>query len=197
MTREAETADVLEVLLAGYLAEHCRGRQRARTQARIARDLRGLALDVTPRDVQDAVARLRLAGCSVGTADAGVFLCADRRDWRVAYRNLYGRLRTQARGARAFRETFRRAVGGQAVFDFAEAAARLEAIESAPLFAQVEVHTRGSQPGCAERGRRDEAGRSARPAWPLAASTGGRRTEAAHAQKEIGARCPTTERMHV
>ena len=125
--------DLLEVLLAGYLAEHCRGRQRARTQARIARDLRGLALDVRTRDVQDAVARLRLGGCPVGTGDAGVFLCADRRDWRVAYRNLYGRLRTQARGVRAFRETFRRAVGGQAVFDFAQGTDFYEELVRAPL----------------------------------------------------------------
>jgi len=133
---ESITSSLLAALVVGYLRKHCPGRQRARTQTEIASDLRGLGLDVSVRAVRDAIADLRLAGCPVGTSSGGgCFLCLSARDFRVAYRNLYGRLRTQAKGCRALKATARRALSGQAVFDFAEAENVLAELEAAPLLA--------------------------------------------------------------
>jgi len=129
--------DALGFLLAGYLQKYCRGADRARAQGRIARDLRALGIACDARAVRDACAALRLAGCPVGTGTRGVFVCESRRDFRVGYRNLYARLRSQAKGCRAFRETYRRAVSGQAGFDFAPSLDAFWQVESVPLLADA------------------------------------------------------------
>ena len=130
------TANLLAALVAGYLAKHCRGLERARPQARIAGDLRALGLDLSTRDVRDAIAELRLAGAPVGTSSGGgCFLCLCGRDFRVAYSNLYRRLRTQAKGCRAFKKTARRSLSGQVMFDFAEGQNLICELEAAPLLA--------------------------------------------------------------
>jgi len=125
-------------LLLGYLARHCRGRARARTQGRIAADLRALGVEVTTRDVRDLLADLVLAGAPVGTtagSPAGAFLCLDREDFLTAYRNLYTRVRRQARRCDRFKRTARAALSGQLTFDFAEAERRYAALAEAPLLA--------------------------------------------------------------
>jgi hypothetical protein len=127
-----------QALILGYLARHCRGRARARTQARIARDLRALGVEVTTRDVRDLLADLVLAGAPVGTtagSPAGAFLCETRQDFLTAYANLYKRVRRQARRCDRFKQTARSALSGQLSFDFAAAEARLSALAEAPLLA--------------------------------------------------------------
>lgn len=162
--------EVISPAVLGYLAKYCQGAEHARPIARIAADLAVLGIACDARAVRDAAADLSATGYPVGTTCGlrpGVFLCIKGRDFRRAYRNLCSRLRPQARRARAFKTMAREVLAGQKRFDFTEAAARLEAIEAAPLWAALE------------------------------GSAGGRRTEAAHTQRETGARCPTTERMHV
>jgi len=100
--------NILSVLILGYLRKNCRGRAAARTQGRIASDLRGLGLDVDTRNVRDALAALVLAGAPVGTVAGkppGAFVCEDRRDYLGAYANLYRRVVCQAKRARRFKET--------------------------------------------------------------------------------------------
>ncbi|HUU09628.1 MAG TPA: hypothetical protein VM431_03720 [Phycisphaerae bacterium] len=128
---------MVDVLVAGYLCKHCPGIGRARTQRRIAADLRCLGLAVQTRDIRDAVEVLRLAGAPVGTGTAGVWLCRDRRDWRVAYRHLYGRLRTQAAGCRRFKRTFCETTTGQARFDFAQGLDLYHELLAAPLLVAI------------------------------------------------------------
>jgi len=130
------TTDMLGALVGGYLARYCRGFDQARPQARIAVDLRDLGLTASTRDVRDAIAALRLEGAPIGTSSGGgCFLCLTGPDFRVAYANLYRRLRTQAKGCRAFKRTARRALSGQRVFDFAEGQNLLAELEAAPLLA--------------------------------------------------------------
>jgi transposase len=127
---------MLGVLVLGYLRKHARGRATARTQARIAADLRGLGLDVTSRAVRNALADLVRLGAPVGTTPAkppGAFLCEDRADFLAAYRNLAIRFRAQAARARRFRETARAALDGQRTFDFWEADGAFAELERAPL----------------------------------------------------------------
>jgi hypothetical protein len=73
------------------------------------------------------------------TSPAGCFVCYTGRDFRIAYRNLYGRLREQAKGCRVFKETAREFLSGQRHFDFADAEARLEAYSERSLFAALET----------------------------------------------------------
>jgi hypothetical protein len=130
----------LEAVTLGYLRKWCHGVGGARPQATIAQHLRSLGLaQTTPRDVREAVAALSLQGWPVGTSPAGCFLCIEGRDFRVAYRNLYGRLREQAKRCRAFKATARAALSGQRRFDFTDAEARLEAYSDRPLLAAQEV----------------------------------------------------------
>jgi len=131
---------ITETLLLGYLDKWCRGVRAARPQAMIAQHLQALGLAQTnARDVRDAVSALSLAGWPVGTSPAGCFLCLEARDFRVAYRNLYGRLREQAKRCRAFKATARRVLSGQQHFDYAAASARLEAYTDRPLLAAQEA----------------------------------------------------------
>ncbi len=97
--------DLLAVVLLGYLRKRARGRAAARTQGRIGWDLRRLGLAVTTRDVRDALAALVLAGWPIGTGARGTWLCVTPGDWRAGYRNLYVRLREQAKRCRKFKET--------------------------------------------------------------------------------------------
>lgn len=130
----------LEAVTLGYLRKWCRGVGGARPQATIAQHLRSLGLaQTTPRDVREAVAALSLAGWPVGTSPAGCFLCIEGRDFRAGYRNLYGRLREQAKRCRVFKSTARRVLSGQQHFDYAEASACLEAAQDRPLLAALEV----------------------------------------------------------
>jgi hypothetical protein len=46
------TPDLLQLVTLGYLEKHARGHAAARTQARIAADLRDLGLQATARDVR-------------------------------------------------------------------------------------------------------------------------------------------------
>lgn len=132
-----------EQILLGYLNRHCRGAARARKCWKIAEDLAALGLqEATPRGVRDALASLRMQCLPVGTTcgdPAGAFLCETRRDWRRAYRNLYGRMRSQARGCRRFRRCFTEAMNGQARFPFVEAQAVYDSVRDAPLLAGLEV----------------------------------------------------------
>lgn len=115
----------LEAVILGYLHKWCRGVDGARPQATIAQHLQMLGLAQTSaRDVRDAIAALRLEGWPVGTSPAGCFLCIEARDFRVAYRNLYGRLGPKLTNSR--------------ILEFYEAEARLEAYQERPLFAALE-----------------------------------------------------------
>lgn len=128
--------NILGVLILGYLRKHARGRAAARTQARIAADLRGLGLEVTARAVRDALADLVSQGWPIGTTPArpaGAFVCETRADFLTAYRNLAIRFRAQAARARHFRETARRALSGQAILDFDEADSVFHELAAAPL----------------------------------------------------------------
>lgn len=129
------TSDLLEVLTAGYLWKHCSGLGAARTETRIAADLRDLGVSVRTRDLREAVRVLRLAGAPIGTSTAGVFVCIEPRDWRTAYRHLYTRLRTQAAGCRRFRRTFQESMAGQGRFDFGEGLNVYAELTAAPLLA--------------------------------------------------------------
>jgi hypothetical protein len=133
----------LEELLLGHLLRHCRGAARARKIWRIAEDLAALGIaEATPRAVQEAIASLRLQCLPVGTTcgePGGAFLCETPTDYRRAYRNLYGRMRAQARGCRQFHRAFREATSGQARFPFSEAQAAYETLVAAPLLAGLEV----------------------------------------------------------
>jgi len=132
--------DLLAIVILGYLRRYCWGRAAARTQGRIGLDLRHLGLAVTTRDVRDALAALVLAGWPVGTTaakPAGAFVCETRADFLSAYRNLYVRVRGQARRCRRFKETARAALSGQEAFDFYEADAKFADLEGAPLLASV------------------------------------------------------------
>ncbi len=134
------TSDLLAVVVLGYLRRYCWGREAARTQGRIGLDLRHLGLQLTTRDVRDALSDLVLAGWPVGTTaanPAGAFICETRDDYLAAYRNLYVRVRGQARRCRRFRETARAALSGQKVFDFYEAVGTFADLEGAPLLAGV------------------------------------------------------------
>ncbi len=125
-------------LVLGYLLRYARGRQRARTQSRIAADLRGLGAEITVRDVRDILADLVLAGAPVGTTagtPAGAFLCESREDFLIAYANLYKRVRRQAKRCERFKETARAALSGQATFNFITAEQTLADLEAAPLLA--------------------------------------------------------------
>ena len=132
-----------EEILLGYLNRHCRGAARARKIWKIAEDLVALGVKgATERSVRDALASLRMQCLPIGTTcgePAGAFLCETRRDWRRAYRNLYGRMRSQARGCRRFKRTFREAMNGQSRFPFAEAQAAYDALRETPLLAGLEV----------------------------------------------------------
>ncbi|HUX03056.1 MAG TPA: hypothetical protein VMY35_19015 [Phycisphaerae bacterium] len=130
--------DLVQTILLGYLKRYAWGRAAARTQGRIGLDLRHLGLDVTTRDVRDALAALALAGAPVGTTaanPAGAFVCESREDYLLAYRNLYVRVRRQARRCRRFKETARAALSGQTVFDFGEADEQYHDLANAPLLA--------------------------------------------------------------
>jgi hypothetical protein len=129
---------VLPVALLGYLRKHCQGAAAARKLPRIARDLEALGLAAGSRDVREALAELRLDGWPVGTTcgePADAFLCVSGADYRRAYRNLYGRLRVQARGCRRFKRTFQEAASGQRRFDFSAAEQKYSDLVAAPLLA--------------------------------------------------------------
>jgi len=132
------TSDLLQLLILGYLRKYAVGRAAARTQPRIAGDLRDLGLTVGTRDVRDALADLVLGGWPVGTATgrpSGAFLCADREDFRAGYRNLTRRFRSQAARARKFAATASAALAGQRVFNFDEADSTFAELAAAPLLA--------------------------------------------------------------
>ncbi|MFO8011690.1 MAG: hypothetical protein R6X20_00145 [Phycisphaerae bacterium] len=138
-----------QALVLGYLSRHCRGRARARTQAKIAADLRGLGVEMTARDVRDLLADLVLDGQPIGTTagrPAGAFLCESREDFLAAYGNLYKRVRRQARRCDRFKQTARAALSGQFTFDFAAAAARFDAVADAPLLAAAAEAGEGRTP---------------------------------------------------
>lgn len=125
-----------EAAVLGYLHKWCRGVLAARPQAMIARHLQTLGLvQMQARDVREAVAALSLEGWPVGTSPAGCFLCIEGRDFRAAYRNLYGRLREQAKRCRVFKATAREYLAGQRRFDFSPALTRLEDLGERPLLA--------------------------------------------------------------
>jgi hypothetical protein len=129
----------LEALTLGYLSKHCRGAAAARKLWKIAEDLAVLgAANANERSIREVLAELRLAGLPVGTTcgdPPGAFLCETTADYRLAYRNLYTRLRHQARGCRRFRRTFREAVARQFRFQFAEAEAAYRLLSDEPLLA--------------------------------------------------------------
>lgn len=130
------TQNILALLILGYLRKHAVGRAAARTQDKIAGDLRGLGLEVTTRDVRDAAAALALAGWPVGTAagaPAGCFLCETRADFLAARHNLVCRLNVQAQRVRRFDATARAVLSGQKTFCFGEADEQYAEIERAPL----------------------------------------------------------------
>lgn len=132
--------NVVPVLILGYLHRYCRGAAAARTQERIARDLRALGLDVRPRDVRDGLAVLVDGGWPVGTTcgtPPGAFLCRTPDDFKMGYRNLAVRFLAQARRARAFKRLARETLAGQGTFDFGEARERFADLERAPLLAGV------------------------------------------------------------
>jgi hypothetical protein len=135
----------LETMLLGYLSRHCCGAARARKIWKISKDLTALGLkDATPRGIQDALASLRMQYRPVGTTSGsppGAFLCEDTRDFRRAYRNLYGRLRSQARGCRRFHQCFTETMNGQRRLEFPEAVSAYDALREAPLLAGLEVKT--------------------------------------------------------
>ena len=116
-------------LLLGYLHRHAVGRASARSYPEILRALTPIAErmrlpHVTPRGIYRLVADLQAAGAPVGSTTGdppGAFVCADRFDWRLGYRNLYTRLRTQARRCRRFRRTFTEVARGQRTFDWTDA----------------------------------------------------------------------------
>jgi len=145
--------EVISPVVLGYLAKYCQGAEHARPIARIAADLAVLGIACDARAVRDAAADLSATGFPVGTTcgpQPGVFLCVTGRDFGRAYRNLCSRLRVQARRARAFKAAAREVLSGQRRFDFSEAAARLEAIEAAPLLAALEGNADAS--GCIQAG---------------------------------------------
>lgn len=129
------TANPLPLLLLGFLAKHCQGEEKARTQWQIAVALNTLGLNITTRDVRDAAAALVDQGYPVGTTTKGCFICMDGRDFRYAYRNLAQRMRAQGHRARRFKVLAREALNGQSRFDFAEAERRFADLEAAPLLA--------------------------------------------------------------
>ena len=142
----------LQAAVLGYLNKWCRGVLGARPQATIAQHLQMLGLAQTQaRNVREAVAALSLEGWNVGTNAAGCFLCLEARDFRAAYRNLYGRLREQAKRCRTFKATAREYLSGQRHYDFAPVAARLADLGERPLLAvgPVDAMPQGS--------RRDES----------------------------------------
>jgi len=124
-----------QALLAGYLGKHCRGHQRARTQRRITADLRTLGVEMTVREVRDLLAEMAMGSLPVGTDTHGAFLCVGRADFRRAYRNLYSRVREQAKRCRRFRRTFAEFTGGQLGFDFDDAERRYTDLQATPLLA--------------------------------------------------------------
>ena len=127
----------------GYLMAHCRGAVAARKIWKIAEDLSALGLPgTTERGVRDALSSLRLEGLPIGTTcgdPPGAFLCETPADFRLVYRNLYKRVRVQARGCRRFRRTFTEAVNRQFRFEFAEAEEAYRRLAEAPLLASLEV----------------------------------------------------------
>ena len=131
-----------EQIVLGYLNRHCRGAARARKCWKVAEDLTVLGVKgATERSVRDALTTLRLACLPVGTTSGsppGCFLCEDRRDFRRAYRHLYGLLKTQARGCRRFRRCFTERMNGQLRLDFPEAEAAYLALHEAPLLAGLQ-----------------------------------------------------------
>jgi len=139
------TAPILPVLLLGFLAKHCQGEGRAKTQRQIAIALNALGLNISTRDIRDAAAFLVDQGFPVGTSGRGCFLCETGRDFRHAYKNLATRMRAQGRRARRFKQTYRETLSGQRRFDFAEATRRYTDLESAPLLA-AETFNRGAAP---------------------------------------------------
>lgn len=132
----------LEAITLGYLAKHCRGAAAARKIWKIAEELAALGLpNASERSVREALAEMRLRGLPVGTTcgdPPGAFVCERPADYRLAYRNLYSRLRVQARGCRRFRRTFREAVARQFKFPFAEAEQAYRRLTEAPLLARLE-----------------------------------------------------------
>jgi hypothetical protein len=153
---------LIEALVLGFLAKHARGRERPVTQGRIAAHLRSLGVNVDTRAVRDAMAAVSLRGEPVGTSSGGgCFLCMDRPDFLLAYRNLYGRLRTQAKRCDRFKETARAALSGQRTFDFAEAESALAQLEGAPLLPAAALGAGGSErqvsgPGAGSFGEDEE-----------------------------------------
>ena len=134
------TANAVPILILGYLYRYCRGAAAARTQSRIAGDLRHLGVDVRPRDVRDALAVLVDAGAPIGTVcgtPPGAFVCENRVDFLKAYRNLAVRFFAPARRARAFKVLAREPLSGQKKFDFAEARERFADLEEAPLLTTI------------------------------------------------------------
>jgi len=128
--------NILALLVLGYVRKYAVGRANARTQGRIAADLRDLGLAVTVRDVRDAASALVLAGWPVGTAAGkppGVFVCETREDFQMARHNLTCRLFAQAARSRAFEATAEAALSGQRCFDFLEADSQFAELERAPL----------------------------------------------------------------
>jgi hypothetical protein len=129
-----------ETLILGYVNKWCRGVRAARSMETVARHLRGMGLaQVTSREVRDAVQSLSLHGWPIGTGSGGVFLCLVGPDFRAGYRNLYCRLREQAKRCEAFKAMARAAMSGQRVFDFAEAERKFQELEQAPLLAALEA----------------------------------------------------------
>jgi len=138
------TPDLARTVLLGYLVKFCLGEGAARTQGRIASDLRGLGLDVDARAVRDMMGELVDEGYPVGTTSAkppGAFVCVGRRDFRRGYRNLYSRVRAQAKRCQKFKAMAREILSGQRRFDFLEARAFFADLEAAPLLTPGRVPT--------------------------------------------------------
>ena len=144
----------LEALVLGYLAKHCRGAAAARKIWKLAEDLTVLgAPNANERAVREALAELRLRGLPVGTTSGdppGAFICEKPADYRLAYRNLYSRLRVQARGCRRFRRTFYDATARQFKFTFVGAEEAYRLLAEAPLLSCLKDP--GEQPLLADRG---------------------------------------------
>lgn len=141
-----------EIVL-GYLRRHCRGRDAARTQKRIAADLADIGLDVTTRRVRDALAALVDAGWPVGTVcsrPAGAYLCQVRGDFMAAWQNLHRRFEAQARRLRRFEKTARLTLSGQQAFDFSEADARFAELAAAPIRAAAKAENHPGAPAKAD-----------------------------------------------
>ena len=159
----ALTPEVLSQVVLGYLRRHCRGRAAARTQGRIASDLRAMGVRVAARQVRDVLASLVDHGWPVGTscrAPAGAFLCQTRADFTAGWRNLRRRFEAQARRLRRFEEMAKRAVSAQQAFDFRDADEQFAELSGAPV-----PPSRAAENGGGARARSVSAAGESLPEW--------------------------------